>query len=262
MTRYLKLYLYFLRFSFSKAMEFRIDFSFRIIMDILSYTVQFMFFNIVYLHTPILGGWSQDQLIIFIGAFIFVDAVSMTFFASNGWWFPTYINRGDLDYYLTKPVSSFFFMGFREIAANSFLNFILAICVLSYILITSSLSFDPIKIPLFFLCLINGAFLGYMVQLIFLMPVFWTQSPRGFGDLFYAAEKISHRPDGIFKGHIRRFFLYLLPFGLMASYPTRFLITPNSYHIIGEIILTSLGIYTVVYLMWKRGLRDYSSASS
>ena len=33
MIRYLRLYGYFLRFSFSRAMEFRFDFFFRIFMD-------------------------------------------------------------------------------------------------------------------------------------------------------------------------------------------------------------------------------------
>ena len=37
--RYLRLYLYFLRFSFSRAMEFRLDFYFRILMDVAFYVV-------------------------------------------------------------------------------------------------------------------------------------------------------------------------------------------------------------------------------
>ena len=38
----------FLRFSFSKAMEFRVDFTFRIIMDLAFYTMlNFLFFKII-----------------------------------------------------------------------------------------------------------------------------------------------------------------------------------------------------------------------
>ena len=35
MSRYLRLYLHFLRFSFSKAIEFRVDFFFRVLMDVI-----------------------------------------------------------------------------------------------------------------------------------------------------------------------------------------------------------------------------------
>lgn len=262
MRRYLRLYLYFLRFSFSKAMEFRVDFTFRIIMDLAFYTMQFLFFKIIYLHTPILGGWNLEEMRIFIGAFIFVDAFNMTFFANNAWWFPTYINRGELDYYLTKPISSFFFIGFREIAANSFINFLVSISLLAYLIGSSTLEFNFIKLIVFVFLLINGALLYHFLNLAFLMVVFWSHSPRGFGDLFFTAEKIMNRPDGIFHGYMRRFFLHILPFSIMASYPTRFLINENSWHLLPEILLTSLGVYFFVFFLWKKGLKSYSSASS
>lgn len=262
MIRYLRLYLHFLRFSFSRAMEFRVDFFFRVIMDVVFYIVQFVFFKIIYLHTPILGGWDIDQMTVFIAAFIFVDAFHMTVFANNTWWFPISINRGDLDYYLTRPVSSFFFLGFKEFAANSLLNLIMATFLLVYALNIFPLSLEPGKVFVFVLFLINGAFLYFMTFLIFLMSVFWTQSPRGFADVFYSAEKVFQRPDGIFGGYFRRFFLFVLPFSIMASYPTRFLFEKETTDIILQIIGASSFIYLIVFLLWKKGLKDYSSASS
>ncbi|MBT4793134.1 MAG: hypothetical protein HON90_16295 [Halobacteriovoraceae bacterium] len=262
MIRYARLYLHFLRFAFSKAMEFRADFFFRVVMDIIIYIVHFLFFSIIYLHTPILGGWSIDEMKIFIATFIFIDAFHMTFFANNTWWFPIYINRGDLDYYLTKPVSSFFFMAFKEFAANSLLNLILAIGLLSYMISNHPVALDLSKILVFILLIINGSFLFFMTYFIFLIPVFWTHSPRGFGDVFYSAEKIFQRPDGIFQGFAKKVFLYFLPFSMMASYPTRYLVSPTDNSLLLEILAASCFIYFVVYLLWKKGLRNYSSASS
>ena len=42
------------------------------------------------------------------------DAIHMTVFSNNMWWFPIFINRGDLDYYLIRPVSSLFFLSLRD----------------------------------------------------------------------------------------------------------------------------------------------------
>jgi len=262
MKRYLRLYLHFLRFSFSKAMEFRFDFFFRVVMDINFYIVQFLFFKILYLHTPVLGGWTQEEMGIFVASFIFVDAFHMTFFANNTWWFPIAINRGDLDYYLTRPVSSFFFLTLKEFAANSMLNLILATGILIFILTSYSEPLSTLKLIGYIALLINGAILYFMTFLIFLLSVFWSGSPRGFGDVFFAAEKVFQRPDGIFTGYFRRFFLTLLPFSIMASYPTRFLIQDDVSGILMEIFIASVFIYTLVYLIWKKGLKSYSSASS
>ena len=263
MRRYLRLYFYFIKFSLSKAMQFRLDFFFRIFMDIVFYLVQFFFFNIIYKHTTLLADWDLEQMHLFVAAFIFDDAFHMTVFANNSWWFPISINQGKLDYYLTKPVSSFFFIGFKELAANSFLNLIIATGVLYYFLQPFILDVPKWQISSFILLLLHGAFLYYMIYMIFLLPVFWTGSDRGFADIFYAAEKITHRPDGIFTGFFRRFFLTILPFSMIASYPTRFLFTETEQlSIFTDIAIGSGIVYIIVFILWKLGLRNYSSASS
>jgi len=260
--RYLNLYLHFLRFSFSKAMEFRVDFFFRVVMDIIFYGIQFVFFSIIYKHTNILAGWSFDQMKIFIAGYIFIDALNMTVFANNCWWLPIYINRGDLDYYLTKPVSTLFFLSLREFAANSFLNLLVAVGLLSWAILSYPLDLSILKIIGFVILLINGTILYFLINLIFLLSVFWTQSPRGFGDVFFAVSHTMERPDRIFKGITRILFTYILPFSLMASYPARFLFEPFSYSLVLTVFVITIIVYLLVLFIWNKGLKVYSSASS
>lgn len=56
----------------------------------------------------------------------------MTLFSNNLWWLSTYVNRGDLDYYLVRPVSSLFFVSLRDFAANSFVNLLMACSLLAW----------------------------------------------------------------------------------------------------------------------------------
>ena len=263
MIRYLRLYGHFLRFSFSKAMEFRVDFFFRVVMDVVFYLMQFLFFEIIYQYTPLLGGWNKEEMTLFVCAFIFVDAFHMTFFASNTWWLPIAINRGDLDYYLTKPVSCFFFLGLKEFAANSLMNLVLASALLITVIAQFSESFTFFELLVFLLLLLNGSILYFATYLLFLLNVFWTGSPRGFSDVFFSVEKVFQKPDGIFSGYFRRFFLTFLPFSVMASLPAKYLIEPeNRQEVVFEVVVASLFVYLLVCCMWKIGLRNYSSASS
>ena len=103
-------------------MEFRLDFTFRIMMDVIYYVINIALFEILFLHTPLIAGWTNEQMMIFIGSFLLVDAINMTIFSTNMWWLPYYVNRGDLDYYLIRPVSPLFFLSLREFSANSFIN--------------------------------------------------------------------------------------------------------------------------------------------
>ena len=260
--RYITLYIHFLRFSFSKAMQFRVDFFFRVFMDIVFYLVQFLFFNVLYLHTNTLGGWNLEQMSIFIAGYIFIDALNMTLFSTNCWWFPFYINRGDLDYYLTKPVSSLFFLSLREFAANSFLNLLIAIGLLTYMLQTYSAPLSAGTVVIYVFLLIVGTFLYHLLHLLFLLSVFWTGSPRGFGDVYFAGVHVLERPDRIFKGFTRFVFLYILPFSIMASYPARFLFNENPIEVLITIGLITTAFFCITLFVWKRGLKVYSSASS
>ena len=62
---------------------------------------------------------------VFVGSVFVADALIMTVFSNNLWWLPIYVNRGDVDYYLVRPVSSLFMLSLRDFAANSFLNLLM-----------------------------------------------------------------------------------------------------------------------------------------
>jgi len=260
--RYLKLYIHFLRFSFSKAMEFRFDFTFRIIMDIVYYGVNLLFFKLLYLHTPLLGGWNESQIMVFVGGYLFVDALNMTVFSSNMWWLPAHINKGDLDYYLIRPVSPLFFLTLREFSANSFMNLVIAAGILIAALLNYPSTIGVGDLLVFIALLINGSILYCSIQLLMILPVFWTHSPRGFSDLFYSMCTAMERPDKIYVGWTRKLFTILIPFSLIASFPAKLFIEGLNWKTLGHLAIVTIGIYFLVGLVWKWGLRNYSSASS
>jgi ABC-2 type transport system permease protein len=262
MNRYVRLYLHFLQFSFSKAMEFRIDFSFRIIMDIIYYLINIGLYQILFLHTKLIAGWSQQQMMIFVACYLLVDALNMTIFSTNMWWLPYYINRGELDYYLTRPVSPLFFLSLREFSANSFINLMIAFGFFGYCIATYSMPWDLGQLITLILLIINGTLIYYCIQMLMILPVFWTQSSKGFVDLFYTLGVAMERPDKIFRGWLRILFTIILPFGLIASFPARSFIEGISQNMLIHLSLVSCALWSVMIFIWKSGLRNYSSASS
>lgn len=262
MSRYLRLYLYFLRFSFSKAMEFRVDFFFRIFMDLIFYTVNILFFKVIFLHSDLLAGWSESQVFIFVAGFLTVDALNMTVFANNTWWLPLFVNRGDLDYYLVRPVSPFFFLSFRDFAANSFVNLLIAVGIMvwAFSQYTEPLGFE--RIALFILLLINGTLLYHLVNLLALVPVFWLHSGRGLQQIFWSLSKFMERPDRIFRGWVRVLLITVIPFSLVASYPAQVLFSGDPLPLVLHILAVTAVFSLVMSFIWRLALRSYSSASS
>ncbi|MCB1316047.1 MAG: ABC-2 family transporter protein [Leptospiraceae bacterium] len=162
--RYIRLYYYFVRFSFMRAMEFRVDFTFRIFMDVIYYAVNIALYKIIFLHTEQLGGWSENEALIFVAGYLLADSIYMTVFANNLWWLPYFINRGDLDYYLVRPVSSLFFLSLRDFAANSTINILAAVGIFAWATLTYQNHFYWYQLIVYIVLIFNGAFFIFFNQ--------------------------------------------------------------------------------------------------
>ncbi|MFW5774844.1 MAG: ABC transporter permease [Chitinivibrionales bacterium] len=262
MLRYLRLYGYFLRFSFSRAMEFRVDFFFRIFMDLLFYAINIGFYKVIFLHTSVLGGWSEEQIMVFIAGFLLLDALGMTILSNNLWFLPLYVNNGDLDYYLVRPVSSLFFLSFRDFAANSFVNLLVSFVILYWALYQygGPVTFSEV---LFFIFLIGvGFILRYFVRMMMVIPVFWLHQGRGLELVFWHLTRFIERPDRIYTGLTRVILTTVLPFALMASYPARLFLEPFRWTTFLHLLSVTTVFGALVLVFWRAGLRAYSSASS
>lgn len=260
--RYCRLYLQFIKFSVGRAMEFRFDFYFRIIMDVFYYLVNIAFFKILFIHAGSLGDWTEPQAMIFVGCFIMVDAINMTLFSNNTWMIPQLVNKGDLDYYLVRPVTSFFMVNFREFAVNSFINLLMTLGFLIYALWAYPEPISLGRYVLFTILLINGAWVFHLARLLFLLPVFWTHTGRGFEMVFWSMEKFAERPHGIYKGWIRVVLMTVLPFCVMAAIPAEMIFNKNPWFYAVWGIGTGIIFFMLILLIWRIAIRGYSSASS
>jgi ABC-2 type transport system permease protein len=262
MRRYFVLYLHFLRFSFSRAMEFRIDFFFRVVMDALYYVVHLAFFTIIYQHTSLLGGWTLDQMYIFVCGYLFVDAVHMTVVADNMWWLPILINRGDLDYYLVRPVSSLYFLSLRQFAANSFLNLVIAGGLIVWALMRYPGELGADRLAIYFMLLAVGSFLYFLMRLLFIIPVFWLHSNRGLDEINWSIGRLAERPHQIYVNWLRVAMLTILPLAFLYSVPAQALFegltAGTALHLAAVVVVGSL----FILWFWRKGLESYSSASS
>lgn len=262
MRRYLRLYASFLKFSFGRAVQFRLDFFFRIFMDMLWYAQYLAFFGLLLSQSPTVGGWDRDDLRLFAGTLFVMDAMQMTLFSNNLWALIPAINRGDLDYHLVRPVSTLFFVSLRDFAVNSFINWLMAVGILVWALVVHPRPLPPLHLALYVVLLLVSLAIHYCVQMFSLLPIFWTHSGRGLRDVFWSLDAYTARPIGVFTGWVRRILLTVLPLGIVVSFPVRILVEGPSLSIVLHMLLVLGGAFSVLLFFWHRGLKAYASASS
>lgn len=262
MFRYLRLYKNFVAFSISRSMEFRFDFTFRIIMDLTFYIVKIYFFKVIFLHANTLVGWTEPQVLIFVATYLTIDAIQMTLISNNAWILPSLVNKGELDYYLLRPVSSLFFLSFRDFAVNSFINFLMVFGFLVYCIVNYTGEIAPINLFLFTILVINGFLIFYFIRMILILPVFWTHNGRGLEMIFWTMGNFIERPDGIYHGIVRTILTTILPFALVASMPSRVLFGEEVYKFTAHCLIVSFCLFVALIFLWRLALKNYSSASS
>ncbi|TWW09245.1 hypothetical protein E3A20_16240 [Planctomyces bekefii] len=169
---------------------------------------------------------------------------------------------GGLDYYLTRPVSTLFFVSLRSFAANSFINLIMAAGIMAWALRQNPEVLSGSNLLLLAVLVVNGVLLHYLLHMLYILPVFWTQSSKGMADAYYIFSRFQERPDRIFTGAIRLLVTVVMPLSLIASFPARLYLEPFDWGIFVHLVVVTIGFAAFILYLWRQGLKVYASASS
>ena len=260
--RYFSLWLSFFQNSLTRDMEFKANFLGGLLVDVIYYGIQFFFFSVIYSYVEALGVFSREDVIIFLIITFMADTFYMFFFSGNIFHLNRYMVKGDLDYFLLKPVRSQFMVSFRYVKSYA----IISIFILSGLLIKQVLSYSNhisfLNWGSFLLSFIMGTVLLYCVDFIISSICFWFKNFSVAGWLSHEILKFSSRPDSIYTGLLRKLLFSFVPMIFIASVPTRNLLYgPNLQYLGGQLLLCVMFVW-FSQLIWKRGLLRYESASS
>ena len=260
--RYLTLWKSFFMNSLTRDMEFKANFLGGLFVDTIFYGVHFFFFSVIYSYVDALGDFTREDVIIFLFITFITDTIYMFFFSGNLFNLNRIMVRGELDYYLLKPVPSQFLVSFRYVKSYALISLAILFIILFLLLGNYSKPIGIINIVFFYFSLILGTILWYSIDFIISTSCFWFKNFSVAGWLAHEIQKFSLRPDSIYSGLLRKVLFSFIPMTLIASVPTRILLYgPNIQYIIGQILISILFL-SFTRLIWEKGLIRYESASS
>jgi ABC-2 type transport system permease protein len=234
----------------------------QVMIDVVWYAVQIALFEVLYLHTDTIAGFTHAQMIVFLGTVFITDAVNMLLFSHNFWHFTDYIRTGEMDFFLVKPVSTFFLAFFRYVNIAALLNLALGVTVLVYGVQRVGLQVDGWSVVVFALLCGCGLAVTVALQVMIAASAVFTVASEGIQYLFYTLHQFATRPDVIYKNYVRRFLLYILPLSLIASVPARALTGGLSVWLVLWSVLAAGGFLLLSFAVFRWSLRHYSGASA
>ena len=252
-----------IRLRFQNLMIFRLDFFGPFFVDGSLFLIQILAFNAIYSNIETIGTWGRGEMILYIGTFSLLNAVSMTcvFFGVSG--IPGKVRSGEMDLYLSKPISPLFRLTFERINPGSIPLIIMSICIILFGIKTSGIVINRNSLIIYMFWLMIMLILYYEMEVLIRSVSFFTVSTAGMNQLEDAALSLCMQLPGIaFYGIYKIIFYFILPYGIMATLPVQSLIGDMSFKMAVEGIAVLIVFSLLTGIVWKKGLKYYNSASS
>lgn len=261
MKKYLRLYRSFFIASLKADLEYRMNFVSRVATDIFWYAAQVLTFEALYRHTPKIGDWNHEQARVFLGVMFVVDALYMVILSENLDRLNDRVRKGDMDLLLAKPVNSQFMMSCQRAVTAILGNLIIAVSWLTWSIINLP-DFQWFRIFWLLVFIPCSLLVLYSVRFMFATTaVIWTRS-ENLQYIWYQLYRLGLRPDSLYPPWLRFIVLTVLPVGMVASIPTRFLIEEPNWGLFIWTLLLAFSFFYASQRFWRYSLRHYTSASS
>lgn len=231
--------------------------------DFILFFIQVLVFYTIFSHVTDINGWGKYQFSFFIGTFMILDTLKMVFYFFGTISFPNYIRTGELDVYLTKPINPLFLIAIQKINLGGVLNLVPGFLIVIYSAIELKVQFTLGTILGYFFFLTLFSFLLYFLMLAPRLLAFWFVKLDFLMELDHQLNDLAFKVPGVvYQGVSKIIFYILLPFGLVATIPTQFAtsVLEGKYWLLSIAVVVSYAL--LIMIMWKRGIKQYSSASS
>ena len=261
-NKYIKIWIALFSNSLTRDMEFKSNFIGGIIVDFVYYGMHLFFFSIIFSYVDSLLEFTKDDVIIFLVITFLTDTFYMLFFSGNLMKINQLIVKGDLDFFLLRPINSQFLISFRYVKSYTLLSVLILGFLLIKLIFESTRDITFYNFIFFNFSFSMGLIIWASIDFCISCLSFWFKNFSTGGWLSHQLLKFSQRPDTIYTGWLRKSLFTFLPMAFITSVPTRTLLYgPSKNYLLGQILITLFFLF-LTRLIWKKGLEKYESASS
>lgn len=251
------------RIRFQNLMMFRLGFFGPFFVDGSLFLIQLIVFRAVYANVDRIGTWGSGEMILYIGTFSLLNAVNMVIFFFGIIELPTKIKKGEMDLYLTKPVSPLLRISFEKINPGSIPLVIMSLCIIAYGGHVAGIAMNVQAAGSYLFWLLVMQILYYEMEVLIRCAAFYLVSNARMEQLEEAGLDLCMKLPGIaFYGIYKFIFYCVLPYGIMATLPVQSLIGEMKLQTagFGVCVVTAFGALTA--FVWRNGVKHYNSAGS
>src|SRR4029450_9043659 len=129
MRRYIEIYSIILRNSLIRDMSFKANFLLWMVVEVLWFCGQIVFFSIIFGNVDHIGDWTKWEVVLLVGTHQSIAQLFQAFFFVNLANIPELVRMGKLDSVLLFPIDSQFAVSTKQFGLDSIINALLGAVV-------------------------------------------------------------------------------------------------------------------------------------
>ena len=262
MRRYVHLLRIFVGVSLLNELQYRANFVFQLVHSAISLAVALGGLAIIYSHTATLGGWRPAELVMLTGVYYVMLGIMGTFIAPGMSRLMEDVRQGTLDFALTKPVSSQFYVSFRQVEPWRSTDTVLGVALLVGGALQLGDEIGPLRAGLFFGALAAAATIVYSFRLLLATLTFWMVRTDNLMVIFGSLYEAGRYPVGLYPEWLKAVLTFVVPVAFATTVPAEALAWRLSPEGLGIALAISLGLFLAASAFWRLGLRSYTGASA
>src|ERR1700730_15848897 len=224
--RYIEIYSIMLRNSLIREMSFKANFLLWMLVEVLWFCGQIIFFSIIFGNVDQIGDWTKWEVVLLVGTHQIIGQLFQAFFFVNISNIPELVRTGKLDQLLVLPVHSQFAVSTKQFGLDSIVNATIGAIVVIFSLVQLKIVPSFGFVLLYLIALSFGVAIHYSIMLTLAAVSFWIVRAQGLVYGYFNFLQIARYPDVIFPKVFRFIFGWIIPVIIVANIPARLLIKP------------------------------------
>jgi ABC-2 type transport system permease protein len=261
MSRYLKLWLSFIKNCVVREMSFRLNFFIQLFTGSMWFFMSVLTFSVVFANVKQIAGWTKYEVFFLLGASHVILRVFMTFFMLNLTKLPDMIRTGELDFYMVKPLNTQFFISTRYFNFDSLSDTLVGVGLMGYAGWRLGTQVTAGNTLVFLALLANSVALYYAIMFAMVTAAFWFIRFQPM-DVWWQLTNLARQPAELFPQKVQFVFTYCLPMLIIVNFPVKaFLGRLAPWSILAAFLATALMLWAS-NAFFNMAIRRYRSASS
>ena len=227
--------------------------------------VRFGFFLLLivslFSYTDTLAGYTKYEVILFFLTFNLIDVLSQALFRGI-YAFRFDIQRGNFDFVLSKPVSPLFYSLSRMTDILDIIFLVPIAGLIVYVMGRLPVPPGPVQVLHYALLVLAGMTLVLGIHIITAGITIWKLESENAIWLYREAMTLGRFPPEIYSPAVRAVFTFVFPVILAVAFPAKAALRLLDWKGTFFVLCYAAAFFGCSLLLWRAGLKAYSSASS